>query len=220
MKRFYRETGIIAFCLSAAFLAAALIMLLAPGQTVSANTKIGLCHYTGSGKYASVSADISSVEKWQTAGHGAHPNDIWPAFTTEDGVFVPAQGDQAILANGCVVPEAAPTDTTEPPTATTEPPDVPTATNTPQSPEVPTATESIQRYTPTDTPTGTYTPAPTDTPVPVYYVEPTAVYPVVLPVSGVDLGGYTSRLPRALLNAGLVAFGVGLVLTGLARRAK
>ncbi|MDB5170252.1 MAG: putative serine protease, subtilase family [Candidatus Saccharibacteria bacterium] len=73
--------------------------------------KIAFCHATGSATNPYVFIE-TSVNAFFQAGHIDHPNDIWPAFSyvkNGETINVPAQGDQSLLASGCVkAPEDTP----------------------------------------------------------------------------------------------------------------
>ena len=208
-KPIFKQLGDFAFLFSGTFLIAALVLSFFPQQEVSAQNKINICHATGGGKYVSLSIDVSSLNKWETQGHGSHPNDIWASFTTEDGHLVAGQGDISILINGCEVP-AAPTDTTVPQNPTdTVIPSTPTWTPLPRDITVTPVPGS---------PTETRLP-PTPTSIPVAIVLPSSSGSnTLLPVTGVDAGAFWRGLPGALFNLCLGFLGLGLVLKGIARR--
>lgn len=135
------------------------------------NDKIAFCHATGSETNPYVFIETSTAA-FYNSGHIDHEGDIYPAGSHRDQSW-PAQGDQTILANGCVVPEEEPTEPTEEPTPTDEP--TPT-----EEPSAPTETPSTPSETPTTTnpvPTPTETvpsvPTPTETATETPSEEPT-----------------------------------------------
>lgn len=100
----FKKLGKISYIVSSAFLICAMILSFIPAKQVSAEVKVHICHYDGGNKeYSTRFISANSV----LSGHGGHTNDIWPEFTLDNGTVVPAQGDQSILANDCVVPSAA-----------------------------------------------------------------------------------------------------------------
>lgn len=101
-----RKFGKIAYFIGTGFLITALIFNFIPAKAVLADAeiKVHICHYdSGQKEYSTRYISANSV----ISGHGAHTGDIWPEFTLDDGTVVPAQGDQAILANDCKLPSAA-----------------------------------------------------------------------------------------------------------------
>lgn len=113
---------------------AAVFVLTLP---VQASDKVTFCHATGSetNPYVLITTAPQAVK----AGHidHQHDQDIIPQFTIESGPHAGTygpQGDQSILANGCVVPTPEPTEepTDEPPDETPGPtPSPPDETNPP-----------------------------------------------------------------------------------------
>ena len=156
-----------------------------------------LCHHTSSqtNPYVYNAPSYNSVEQWKERGHGHDALDIWAGFTI-CGVYIPPQGNQSILANGCnLPPQPTPTYTQIPPGPTptnTQIPPGPTPTNTPIPPGPtptpipptptlpfhPTFTPFHPIYTPTQVPPCTTcaqpSPTPTYTPTPQTCQLPTS----------------------------------------------
>jgi len=90
------------------------LVKLFPLASMATKTKnITICHATSSATnpYNLITVDESSIVvkkhgKCVLTGHGLDKDDIIPAFTGDECSFA-GQGDQTILANGCVVPAPA-----------------------------------------------------------------------------------------------------------------
>lgn len=99
------------YILSAAILIAG-TFLTTTTIPVQAEVKIDICHADGnSGKYSKVNVSANSSISQDNGqcifvinGHAGHDKDIIPPFTDTTGCVFAGQGDQAILANNCVVP--------------------------------------------------------------------------------------------------------------------
>jgi uncharacterized repeat protein (TIGR01451 family) len=83
---------------------------------VAGNDKVTLCHATGSGSWNQLTVSVSAV-----SGHGDHPNDVIPEFTTVDNkgnvINYPGKNLDAdfggytgadVLGNGCATPSQPP----------------------------------------------------------------------------------------------------------------
>lgn len=83
----------------------------AEGNTCVPEKKMDICHAdNGAPTYTLNNVSVKSILNTSTctlksSGHGGHPNDIIPPYTCASGVTFAGQGDQTIIANGCVVPE-------------------------------------------------------------------------------------------------------------------
>lgn len=128
---------------------------------------------------------------------------------------------------------------TETPTATSSPTEgpSPTPTDTP-NPETPSATPSNTPVPPTETPTAsptqvpdtatpTNTSEPQDTPTPTN-TQPPSTQPsatpttdpgeILIPVTGVELPGLVGVSQRGFFSMGVLFFGIGFVVHGMARK--
>jgi hypothetical protein len=80
------------------------------GPAQGSEQQITFCHANAPGQWTQIT---TSVNAFFQGGHINHEGDIWPAFSfvTNQGntVNIPAQGDQAILANHCVATTPTPT---------------------------------------------------------------------------------------------------------------
>lgn len=93
-------------------LAAAAVLAVAPAAGASAAEKVGVCHATSSASNPYVYIEVAPAALWNS-GHVAHEGDIFPAGEWK-GQSWEAQGDQALLATGCVAPTPEPDPEPEP----------------------------------------------------------------------------------------------------------
>jgi hypothetical protein len=155
------------FLLAAVLAVVMTAVLVAQASIALAGDKVTICHATGSetNPYVLISPSAIGVK----AGHldHQHDEDIIPQFTISlgphAGTYGP-QGDQSILANGCVVPTPSPSPSPSP---------SPTPTETPS----PMPSES-----PSPTPTPSESPSPSPSPSPTESVSPTPTASLIPPL--------------------------------------
>lgn len=151
-------------------------LLVALGLTVWAtiadatpSEKVTICHATNSesNPYTSNNVNTSSVDEQNNRylnGHGNHPNDIIPPFTSPEGTYFPGQNwdeeGQAIWNNGCKVP--GPT-TTEATTSTSTTSSTSSTTTSTTSVVPTTQTSTTSSTVPSTTTTTTESPSTTTT---------------------------------------------------------
>jgi len=143
-------------------------ILVLQGSGAVAGDKVTICHATGSetNPYVLISPSAIGVK----TGHidHQHSEDIIPQFTIESGPHAGTygpQGDQSILANGCVVPAPSPSPSPSP-TETPSPTPTPTVSPSPS----PTPSES-----PSPRPSPSLTRPPPEPPSPSVSVIPPRV---------------------------------------------
>jgi hypothetical protein len=158
------------FLLAAALAMVVTAVLVTQASIAMAGDKVTICHATGSetNPYVLISPSAIGVK----AGHldHQHDEDIIPQFTIESGPHAGTygpQGDQSILANGCVVPSPSPSPTGSP-SPTPTPTETPSPTPTPSESPKPSPSES-----PSPAPSETAeSPSPTVSLIPPLLVTP------------------------------------------------
>jgi hypothetical protein len=170
MDKFVRYFAFTVSAVGLAVLGLATAGLGFAGETAAPPShKVTICHATHSATnpYVAITVDVSSAGEAQILhGHREHSDDVIPTFVY-DGVTYPGQGDQSILANGCIVSQTTSTESTTTETTTT-PSDSTTAstesTTTDQTTTVVTTEETtITQNTTTSTQNTTTTDAPIST---------------------------------------------------------
>lgn len=195
--------------------AAALIVGVLGFATVAGAcpSKVTICHATASktNPYVKITVDVASILNGHGHGYGGvNSGDIIPAFTYvgPGGKILtrPAEGNQAILANGCK------TETT----TTTVPP-----TTTPTTVPVPVTTTTVPGSTTTTVPPAIGAPAGSNVPP-----SPEAVLLPSAPIAGAT-GVHTGEwfagsegLAGFLLGVGSTLVAVGLVIRRKIRKAR
>jgi len=163
-----RPGGVKEFLLAAILAVVMTAVLVTQASIAMAGDKVTICHATGSetNPYVLISPSAIGVK----AGHidHQHGEDIIPQFTITSGPHAGTygpQGDQSILANGCVVPSPSPSPTESPSPTPTE---TPSPTPTPSESPKPSPSES-----PSPTPSETAeSPSPTVSLIPPLLVTP------------------------------------------------
>lgn len=139
--------------IAVAAIAAGTIATVGGVASADGQDKIAFCHNDNN-----LHVIETSVQAFFNAGHVDHEGDIWAAFDyTENGkdgqlVHVPAQGDQAVLANGCL--PLTPTESPSP-SSSPSPSDIPSSPPVTQTPS-----PSVTSPSPSDTPTIPEKPVP------------------------------------------------------------
>lgn len=162
-----------------------------------------------------------------------------PVPPTETPTNTPVPPTETPTNTATSTPTNTPVPPTETPTATSSPTEgpSPTPTDTP-NPETPSATPSNTPVPPTETPTAsptqvpdtatpTNTSEPQDTPTPTN-TQPPSTQPsatpttdpgeILIPVTGVELPGLVGVSQRGFFSMGVLFFGIGFVVHGMARK--
>jgi hypothetical protein len=247
-SKWMRTLGNFSYLLGVAFLIAAMAVNAIPAPRAQAAPGF-TCHPSNGwtiwepqpGTFHQIDGAISYCAKAGSTGGGGGgctPYDVSGSFSEVQAV-INTEGTCGLshwgykLGDPTNTPTAPPNTSTPTNTATT-PANTSTPTNTPTNTATttdepgPSATPTntpTDTSTPTNTPTGTLTVTPTSTNTPTQGVTPTddpgpgPTPPVLIPVTGANLGaGGSAR--TIFFNLGIGFLGLGLVLNGLARERK